>query len=352
MKFKDYKLWIFIFMITVNSYSQEKVEYSIVWSQLPSLPDKEGFAGCFAGVSDGYLLVAGGANFPDKKPWENGKKVWYDDVYAYIDRNWKTIGKLPRPLGYGVSITTPAGVVCIGGSDAIRHYSNCFLLKVVGGKLKIDSLPSLPINIANMSGAKVGSVIYVFGGSEEPGEKSALNRLFAIDMASSKLGWRELEKCPGKPRLFPVAAGINDAFFVAGGAAIVSNNGKASREYLKDTWMYQLKTGWRKKADLPMPSVAAPCPAPVVNSTFYVITGDDGSQVGFQPVWKHPGFSNKILVYNAVENRWKEVGKAPFARATLPAVFWNGKYVFPSGEMRPGVRSPEVWVLEIKNNDK
>ena len=90
----------------------------------------------------------------------------------------------------------------------------------------------------------------------------------------------------------------------------------------------------------------------MVNSTFYVITGDDGSQVGFQPVWKHPGFSNKILVYNAVENRWKEVGKAPFARATLPAVFWDGKYVFPSGEMRPGVRSPEVWVLEIKNNDK
>jgi solute:Na+ symporter, SSS family len=45
------------------------------WERLPSLPDKEGFAGPFAGTSRGVLLVAGGANFPEKKPREGGKKV-------------------------------------------------------------------------------------------------------------------------------------------------------------------------------------------------------------------------------------------------------------------------------------
>ena len=30
----------------------------------------------------GAILVAGGANFPDKKPWEGGKKVWYDTVFV------------------------------------------------------------------------------------------------------------------------------------------------------------------------------------------------------------------------------------------------------------------------------
>ena len=49
------------------------------WTQLPSIPDREGFAGPFAGVSGGALLVAGGANFPDKKPWEGGTKVWRTD---------------------------------------------------------------------------------------------------------------------------------------------------------------------------------------------------------------------------------------------------------------------------------
>jgi hypothetical protein len=48
------------------------------WASLPPLPDREGYAGSFAGVSDGVLLVAGGANFQDRRPWEGGTKVWYD----------------------------------------------------------------------------------------------------------------------------------------------------------------------------------------------------------------------------------------------------------------------------------
>src|ERR1019366_969557 len=52
------------------------------WKLLPSLPDKEGFAGSFAGVSNGAMIVAGGANFPDKKPWDGGKKLWYDTVFV------------------------------------------------------------------------------------------------------------------------------------------------------------------------------------------------------------------------------------------------------------------------------
>ena len=52
------------------------------WSQLPSLPDARGFAGSFAGVSNGSLIVAGGTHFIDKMPWEGGTKLWYDTVFA------------------------------------------------------------------------------------------------------------------------------------------------------------------------------------------------------------------------------------------------------------------------------
>ena len=38
------------------------------WERLPSIPNTVGVASPFAGVSHGVLLVAGGANFPDKKP--------------------------------------------------------------------------------------------------------------------------------------------------------------------------------------------------------------------------------------------------------------------------------------------
>src|SRR5215510_4111928 len=76
-------------------------------SRLPDLPERLGVAGAFAGVANDSLLVAGGANFPDAPPWKGGKKTWYDTVYLLPETNseWKVIGKLPRPLGYGVSIT-------------------------------------------------------------------------------------------------------------------------------------------------------------------------------------------------------------------------------------------------------
>ncbi|NIP97188.1 MAG: hypothetical protein GWO24_28645, partial [Akkermansiaceae bacterium] len=49
-------------------------ENVIEWDRLPDLPDGEGFAGVFAGLArDGdkdILVVAGGANFPEGRPWE------------------------------------------------------------------------------------------------------------------------------------------------------------------------------------------------------------------------------------------------------------------------------------------
>src|SRR4051812_42894769 len=77
------------------------------WQPLPSLPDREGFAGSYAGASGGALLVAGGANFPGKRPWEGGEKSWYDRTFVLEAgaKAWREAGKLPAAGGYGVSIT-------------------------------------------------------------------------------------------------------------------------------------------------------------------------------------------------------------------------------------------------------
>ena len=61
------------------------------WQQLPNIPDPEGFASPFAGVSGGALIVAGGANFPGKRPWDGGMKKWYDSAFVLDSPNgpWK-----------------------------------------------------------------------------------------------------------------------------------------------------------------------------------------------------------------------------------------------------------------------
>jgi len=128
------------------------------WRQLPPLPDPVGFAGPFAGVSSNALFVAGGANFPDKLPWEGGRKIWYDAAFV-LDRTngaWSKPFKLPRAIGYGVSVTTPDGVLCAGGSDSTQHYLDVFLLRWCAGKLETKPLPPLPKPLANSCGALVG----------------------------------------------------------------------------------------------------------------------------------------------------------------------------------------------------
>jgi N-acetylneuraminate epimerase len=324
---------------------------AITWSQLPPLPDKFGVAGAFAGVSGGVLLVAGGANFPGKMPWEGGKKVWHDTVYALNKTNgsWRVIGRLPRPLAYGVSFTTREGVLCVGGSDSERHYAQAFVLVHSRGKLKVKSLSSLPIPLANGAGALVGDVAYVIGGSEQPGEQSALNRCFALDLGKARPVWTELEPCPGEGRILPVAGAAEGAFYVAGGAGLRPVDGKIKRIYLRDAWRFSPGKKWERLADLPKPCVAAPSPAPVVDSTLLLIGGDDGSLVGFQPPGKHPGFPRGIQALDLRDERWVQLGDAPASRATLPVVEWNGLFVLPSGEIRPGVRSPEVWTFHVNH---
>lgn len=313
---------------------------------LPPLPDKQGFAGPFAGVSNGALVVAGGANFPDKKPWEKGKKVWYDSIFVLErpDGEWKSAGKLPRSLGYGVSVTHTGGVVCVGGSDADRHYADAFRLEWKAGKLITTKLPSLPKPLANGCGALVGDVLYVAGGQETPESKDTVKTAWRIDLSAKEPKWKEIEACPGGGRMLSVAASFDGAFWLVGGFELVFGKREKMRHYLDDAYRYDPGKGWKRVADLPYPVVAAPSPAPADALGFYVLGGDDGSQVGVDPE-KHRGFSKKVLRYDIKTDKWVEAGGLSAPRVTVPCVPWNRAWVVPSGEVRPGVRTPDVTIF-------
>lgn len=319
------------------------------WSKLPSLPDKEGFASMFAGVSGGALLAAGGANFPDRRPWEGGKKIWYDTVFVLEkpDGAWSVAGKLPRPLGYGVSVTF-GGILCVGGSDAERHYADCFRMDWQAGRLSTRPLPSLPLPVANMSGALLGTTLYVAGGIEKPDSTRALKKFLALDLVANRPAWRELEPWPGPARMLAVAAAQDGSFFLVSGADLSAGpDGKPVRTYLKDGYRYTPGKGWKRIADLPRAAVAAPSPAPTVGQTrFLVVSGDDASQLTTPPT-QHLGFPKSALAYDTRTDRWIEVAPSPAPRVTVPTVEWNGAWLVVGGEQKPGIRSPEVWSLKL-----
>ena len=319
------------------------------WSKLPTLPDERGFAGAFAGNADGVLLIAGGANFPGAPPWEGGTKVWHDKVFVYEpgDANWREAGKLAGPLGYGVSISTEEGVVCIGGSDPEHHHADVVRLRWIDGGLKTEVLPALPVPLANMAGALVGGTIHVIGGTLSPEATESLNRHFAFDGSA----WTELEPLPGPGRILPVAGARDGVFLVFSGASLEpGTDGSLIRTYLKDAWKYEKHRGWTRLADLPRAAVAAPSPAPSVGAShLLVIGGDDGSLVDFQPKEAHPGFRRDILAYDLVTDSWAVCGEIPPelpAPVTVPVVQWEGHALLASGEIRPAVRTPAVLQLD------
>lgn len=105
------------------------------WNKLPDLPGMAdtaslGVSAPFVGISNGMLLVAGGCNFPDKPVTEGGAKRYYSDIFALdlSDKNaqWQKAGNLPLPVAYGASVTTPEGIVCIGGNNSTDFLADVY----------------------------------------------------------------------------------------------------------------------------------------------------------------------------------------------------------------------------------
>jgi len=313
------------------------------WERLPSVPDPVGFAGSFAGVIEGVLFVAGGANFPDRMPWDGGTKVWHDRIFALEPRAaaWKEIGRLPSPNGYGVSITTPDGLLLIGGGDARRNFSDVLQLNIVNGAAAAKFLPALPVPLAMAAGVLIGRTVYVAGGIDHPAATAAQSAFLALDLDNLSAGWKSLEPCPGPGRMLAAAIALDGSFYLAGGAALRAGpEGQPVREWLRDAWRYTPGSGWRRIADLPRPTVAAPALA--LPGRLLVLGGDDGSKLGVPPT-AHPGFPRTILGYHPATDTWTETDSCPFSLVTTTGVWWNDRFIVPGGEARPGVRSTEVW---------
>ncbi|WP_295121167.1 galactose oxidase [uncultured Chitinophaga sp.] len=348
-----------------ESCLRNEVKVQFEWGTLPPIPDSTGFAGSFAGTAGNVLLVAGGSNFPNGgTPWNGGTKVWYDKIFALetAGGSWKEVGKLPRPLGYGVSISTAVGLICIGGSNAGGHYNDAFIITYSQGQAVISSLPSLPVPLANTSGAMADSCIYVAGGIQAPDAKVTSNGFYMLDLRKPA-AWQTLPPVPGASRMLAVAGALGNEFFLFSGATL--KDGK--RGYLKDAWRYSKTEGWRACAEMPHATVAAPsCAYPLNKHTLVILGGDTGDDADSAAVLRerHPGFSKAILAYDAGNDTWQITGdvytrreadavthpnNSIWAPVTTTSAYWNGCLVLPGGEVRPGTRTPNVITVKFKH---
>lgn len=335
--------------MTISSACQQKAA-QFAWTDLPEIPDQVGFAGSFAGVSGNALIVAGGANFPDGgAPWTGSEKVWHDQIFALEskDGEWKSIGHLPRPLGYGVSISTDMGLIIIGGSNEQGHYNDVYRLKYADDSVAYDRLPSLPKPLANSAGVIMDDVIYVMGGTIAPTSTDAENNFWSLNLNDLGAGWNLLESWPGPSRMLSVAGTDGESVYLFSGAHLE----EGVREYLTDSYKFSVENGWEKLANLPRAVVAAPTPAYTDKErNLFIFGGDDGSLAGIDPQKEeHPGFSKSVLRYSVQGGEWRDVAVQPGdAAVTTPLVIWNNEVIIPGGEIKPAIRTTQVRSTIVK----
>jgi N-acetylneuraminic acid mutarotase len=326
--------------------------------QVASLPNTEGLAGMFAGISNGSVFCMGGANFPNLKPWQGGTKKWYDNIYILKnDNSWEELNqKMPMALGYGVAVSYQDAIIVAGGNNEKGHSEKVTAYQWNGTTLNIQHYPDLPIPLANMSGGLIGSLIVIVGGNESP-VSAAKNNCYALDLENIHDGWIELPQIPGRERLLSVSAVYQKEFYVFSGETVDFDMALVKkRVILQDAYkITPIKidnkwTGsWVKLAEMPRGCSAAASPMPVMNNgNMYLWGGVDADIALHKDPSTHPGISNDIYMYSAIKNNWYYLGKEAVykSRVTLPVVFWDKQWLYISGEIKPAVRTNTIIAIK------
>jgi len=374
-----------IVMLFNASLAQTKRMNTMQWKIVAELPARNGqhkalgLAGPVTGVNHNVLIVAGGANFPDSMPWKGGKKKYYDEVYVLqkddVNKfSWLATKPLhlKRKLAYSGNVSTPDGIVCVGGETDTGHTREVFLLQwdAVRKDIILKELPSLPVEVANAAVTNIGKTIYVAGG--EDGNK-VLNTFFQLDMSVSLPEWKRLPDLPiVMSHLVAVAQsnGKNQCVYVIGGRA-KANYGLSD---LHNTVFCfdPAKSSWKQLSDISdgrkTTNISAATAVAFGETCILLIGGDKGNifhQIErynmnitdaktaeekerlqtekIQLLNNHPGFSKDVLAYNTIDDCWTKIGELPgFGPVTTTAVKWNDDIFIPSGEIKPGRRTHEV----------
>lgn len=336
-----------------------------VWTRLPAVTsDRQyglGVSAPFVGLLNGEVIVAGGCNFPEAPAAEGGTKRFYADVFA-LDTSgaaWRKVGMLPQALAYGAYASVAEGVICAGGTDSTgRPVRDVFLLGGAG----ITSLVSIPRPLDNCAGAFLDGRFYVAG-----------NRAFYIyDFAADD--WREGLLWPGaERRVQPVLAAQAGKIWLFGGYDPDGPKFVTGTGYVFDpaTDSWEAVAGPVDENGLPLLAAGGAGAAwgtdsivcfGGVNAAVFTEALQRGQRLAGEPgndslraaqrdymeqeaEWYR--FNDRVLIYNTATGIWT-VSATPApqsARAGAVAVSLPGRggIVLFNGELKPGVRTPEVW---------
>lgn len=371
--------FVFLSMLTTVLAQENKptnVEYTTL-ENIPSVVEAEesiGYAGMLGGVYQQKIIAAGGANFPNKMPWEEGEKKWHDQIFIYSNGQWQISKEtLDLPLAYAANVSTEKGIYSIGGDNKNGPSKSTLIIKydAIKKDVILEKGPDLPQPIAYASAVYDQGYIYLIGGRNSTGSTNMFYRL-DLDRGTD---WEKLPDFPGNPRSVHSAVVQDDSFskkiYVIGGRN--EQNGKKSKA-LSSFITYDLKEGtWKQEGAIKIkdePRVIMGAAVERSGSMHILVYGGSDEKL-FDRIQEfslkasasvndsikshlnskknailrnHPGFQKEVLAYNTMTETWFVYdtleAQIPITTLSFKA---NDQFYIVSGEIAPGVRTPMVY---------
>ncbi|MGM9677125.1 MAG: cyclically-permuted mutarotase family protein [Butyricicoccus sp.] len=340
----------------------------ILWEFAGDLAPQEGMemnkgtAGMLSGVSNGYIVVGGGANFPEDGPALGGTKKSYPDIYVLKQEDGQLVEvnhtTMDHEIAYGVSITTDDGIYYVGGSTAEGKGNQVLLVKADdAGEITVDTVGELPFTFSDGFAALKDDVLYV-GAGKMDGE--ATNRVIALDLKTKKT--TDLAAIPNEAtRTQCVSQLLGDSIYVfSGGDQVAYTDGyRYSIEENKWEQVSDVQIENEKISLLGANSVKLNDHSMLVVGGFNKEVYDNAvaqmaelkdealNQFKLNYFGADPSelqWNRKVLVYDADADIWTSIGEVPFDAPCGEALVLDGDRIYSiNGEIKPGTRTKHMY---------
>ncbi len=338
------------FFAEIDNYNMNKKVLSV--SSLPPVLDREyskGVSAPFFGVLGKRLILAGGANFPDKPLLEGGAKKVYSDIWIKDGAHpWAHAGTLPDSVAYGACFKLGKSIVFAGGNVAGKPSDKVYSLKYSFGKLRRKSLPSLPQGVEQAGWSAEGDCLYIAGGITSEGKSDIVYRY-------SGRKWEKIATLPVS-MVQPIA-------FVSGGKLYIWGGfNPTTLDVYSKGWRLDIASGeWTETAGVPDGGTfVGTSGALLPDGRFVVIGGVDrdifakalhnGPEDRIPYLSKDPEayrFRKTVWVFDPVSESWESLGQCDgTALAGAGISIMENSIIVAGGEIKPGVRSSDI--LKIK----
>ena len=316
-------------------------------TELKPIPDAayaKGVSAPFCGVVGDALVVAGGANFPDKSLLEGGAKRVYADIWAYESGEWVHAGMLPDSTAYGATFAVEDALILAGGNVCGMTTDKVYALTLRDGAASLRALPPLPVPMEQCGWTRVGDRLYLVGGVGTTG-------VYACTVGSYE--WTKVADLP-EPLVQPVAYASGGKLYVWGGfnpeTLEVSDKGIVldagvwnATAPIPDGGTFVGATG----ATLPDGRLAV---VGGVNRAIFARALHNTPEDRIPYLSKEPAeyqFRQAVYTFDPATGTWALPGSEPVCALAGPGVaaFGTNALYIAGGELKPGVRSPKIFSL-------